>query len=265
MAAHATIPRAFLQLVRHARPAAARAPLRLVGRQRQPRRPPDRARQRLPEWSEAPLAAAASCRHRGRARADRGRGGRPSRRRRRTADGDAAAARSCARRAWHDARDRGRMRPSDCRRGCARLATQAGDRRSILRARSPSKRGDGRRRRTCLLGARRRGARSPAIARDLARRRADTQSLRARLTALEDAARAMALAMDFGFLLDPRPAAALDRLSRRRRRARPQAATICWPPRHGWPASSPSPRATSRPATGSGSAARSRRSGTARR
>ena len=47
MARLAALPRPFLQLVRHARPAAARAALRLVGRQRQSRRPPDRARQRL--------------------------------------------------------------------------------------------------------------------------------------------------------------------------------------------------------------------------
>ena len=40
-------PRAFLQLVRDARPARARPALRLVRRQRQSRRPPDRARQRL--------------------------------------------------------------------------------------------------------------------------------------------------------------------------------------------------------------------------
>ena len=41
------LPRPFLQLVRHGRSSSARAALHLLGRQRQPRRPPDRARQRL--------------------------------------------------------------------------------------------------------------------------------------------------------------------------------------------------------------------------
>ena len=58
--------------------------------------------------------------------------------------------------------------------------------------------------------------------------------------------------------------AAVDRLSRHRRHAR-RAATTCWPPRRGSRASSPSPRATFRRGTGSGSAARSRRSAPARR
>ena len=66
------VPRPLLQLVRHARPPAARAALRVDGRQRQPRRPPARARQRLRE-RDAP--AAARCRgvrrHRGRALARR--------------------------------------------------------------------------------------------------------------------------------------------------------------------------------------------------
>ena len=44
----AALPRPFLQLVRHARSAAAGAAVRLVGGQRQSRRPPDRSRQRLP-------------------------------------------------------------------------------------------------------------------------------------------------------------------------------------------------------------------------
>ena len=70
----------------------------------------------------------------------------------------------------------------------------------------------------------------------------------------------MALAMDFAFLLDPRPPAALDRLSAWPRDRSTRAATICSPPRRGWPAFSRSPRATFRHATGSGSAALSRRS-----
>ena len=42
------LPRASLQLVRHERPRAARAPLRVHGRQRQPRRAPDHAQAGLP-------------------------------------------------------------------------------------------------------------------------------------------------------------------------------------------------------------------------
>ena len=41
-----------------------------------------------------------------------------------------------------------------------------------------------------------------------------------RLAVLESLARSMALAMEFGFLLDPRPTIAVDRISRQRRRAR---------------------------------------------
>ena len=59
------IPRAPVQLVRHARPAPARAGLRVVGRQRQPRRPPARPVQRLPP-DDRPAAAG-----RGRAGRDR--------------------------------------------------------------------------------------------------------------------------------------------------------------------------------------------------
>ena len=63
------VPRAFLQLVRHARSAPARSAVCLHGRQRQPGRPPDRARQRLP-GVDRPGAhgRAAPGRHRRRAR-----------------------------------------------------------------------------------------------------------------------------------------------------------------------------------------------------
>ena len=49
-------------------------------------------------------------------------------------------------------------------------------------------------------------------------------------------------------------AAAVDRLSCRRRTSATATATTCSPPRRGSRASSPSPRATRRPSTGSGSA-----------
>ena len=48
MARMAEAPRPFLQLVRHARPASARSTIRILGRQREPGRTPDRARQRVP-------------------------------------------------------------------------------------------------------------------------------------------------------------------------------------------------------------------------
>ena len=60
-----TVPRAPVQLVRHARPAPARAGVRVVGRQRQSRRPPARAVQRLPP-DDRPAASG-----RGRAGRDR--------------------------------------------------------------------------------------------------------------------------------------------------------------------------------------------------
>ena len=55
--AHAEIPRPPLQLVRHARSAAARAALRLLGRLGQPRRAPDHARRRVPRMAEESGAA----------------------------------------------------------------------------------------------------------------------------------------------------------------------------------------------------------------
>ena len=45
---HGQAPRPFLQLVRHARPASARSAIRILGRQREPGRTPDRAGQRMP-------------------------------------------------------------------------------------------------------------------------------------------------------------------------------------------------------------------------
>ena len=57
----AALPRPLLQLVRHARPAAARPAVRLVGGQRQPRRASDRARECLPRVERPPGGAAATC------------------------------------------------------------------------------------------------------------------------------------------------------------------------------------------------------------
>ena len=57
------VPRPPLQLVRHARPAAARARVRVHGRQRQPRRPPARAvRTPAARWSSEPLPIGAGAR-----------------------------------------------------------------------------------------------------------------------------------------------------------------------------------------------------------
>ena len=50
--AHAQVSRAPVQLVRHARPAAARSPLRVVGRLGQPRRASHHARRRVPRMAE---------------------------------------------------------------------------------------------------------------------------------------------------------------------------------------------------------------------
>ena len=106
-----TVPRAPVQLVRHARPAPARAGLRVVGRQRQPRRPPARAVQRLPpdDRPAAPGRGRAG-RDRRRDRAD-ARGGRRDRRRPAKPDAHPAA----PRRSPRAARRGQRRRPRDAR------------------------------------------------------------------------------------------------------------------------------------------------------
>ena len=107
--------------------------------------------------------------------------------------------RDTARRARRRGRDHGRHRPG-----------------ARHRARRRYRRGH------AVLGA---GARRRSIEshrRDLGRRRTQPRSLRARLAALEDTARAMALAMEFGFLLDhDRKLLSIGYLVRRRR-ARPE-------------------------------------------
>ena len=67
-------------------------------------------------------------------------------------------------------------------------------------------------------------------------------------------ARAMALAMDFGFLFD-RVANCCRSDSQRQKARSIRTATICWRPRRDSPVSSPSPKGMSPPNIGSGSAA----------
>ena len=71
--------------------------------------------------------------------------------------------------------------------------------------------------------------------------------------------------MDFAFLLRSASASCCRSAIRWPTTGSTRAATTCSPPRRGWPACSPSRRATCRPSTGSGSAAPRRRSATARR
>jgi cyclic beta-1,2-glucan synthetase len=99
------------------------------------------------------------------------------------------------------------------------------------------------RRRHAVLGAGGRNARSTAIG-ATSRSRRRRPALNGSAASLEAIARAMALAMEFGFLLDPERK--LLSIGYRVPRARStRAATTCWPPRRGWRASSRSPRATS--------------------
>ena len=107
-----TFPRPLLQLVRHARPPAARSALRLLGRQRQPGRAPDRARQRLRGMAPRPR----------RCDGDRGRRGRQPGAR---ARGPAGAARRPAHAARHLA-GAGRARSTILPRRCSRLPRPAG-------------------------------------------------------------------------------------------------------------------------------------------
>ena len=89
------------------------------------------------------------------------------------------------------------------------------------------------------------GCRGPGAARRRSRR----------ALAAGAARRALADGMNFALPLRPAAPALLDRLPPRRRRragpARRAPTTTCSPPRRAWPASSPSPRATCRRATGS--------------
>ena len=94
---------------------------------------------------------------------------------------------------------------------------------------------------------------------DLAQTEASNHALDQRLLGLESTARAMALAMDFDFLLDPeRKLLAIG--YRATKACWTRAATTCSPPRRDWRASSRSRRTTFRLVTGFGWGGRSRRS-----
>ena len=189
------LPRPLLQLVRHARPAAARPAVRLVGRQRQPRRTPDRARQCVP-------------------RVDRRRAPDVPRPASRAGIDDAldltrAALRALPGDAAHaDARARSSSRARARRARRHALASRAAGEAGAAR------RDDGRHRAGARERARRRGRRRMLFwAEAHARRSRATaatsagrdRALDARVLAalaLAASARALAGAMDFGFLLD---------------------------------------------------------------
>ena len=143
-------------------------------------------------------------------------------------------------------------------------ALHAGDGR---RHRASARQRTRRRRRapTCCSGSRPRSASIDSHRRDVAQRPTSRRSAAApAATHRGDGARAWPTAMEFGFLLDPeRQLLSIGyRVADGQRSTR--AATTCSPPRRGWRASSRSPRATCRRATGSGSAARSTPVGTRR-
>ena len=119
------LPRPPLQLVRHDRPCAARAALRLHGRQRQPRRAPDRAQAGLPRarWTSRSSSGRALDGHRRHARS-------PARRPRRRSPA-AAPGRVVTSRQLEAALARGRAR---CSRRCP--ATRPSGPRASRRSRS---------------------------------------------------------------------------------------------------------------------------------
>ena len=215
------LPRPFLQLVRHARSAPARSALRLVGRQRQSRRPSDRARQRLRGMARARRADACAARTRRRRCA-----------RARCAKRSAALRDGGARRPsrWRQLdepiahRSQRHRRRSTATRSPKRLAALASRPRpsSISRSALAGERGDDAERRHRSSGSRRcaRAIDEPR-ARPGADRR-DAQLDGAPAGASSRAARAMALAMEFGFLLDRERQLLSIGYSCRRRRARPE-------------------------------------------
>ena len=220
------LPRPFLQLVRHARPAPARSALRLVGRQRQSRRPLIALANACREWRDAPLGR--------RRRARRHRATRSRSRARRCGAARRSAQRrpSRARQLDERARRRSRRRCADpvtldgaCDDRAGRARGAAPRRWSTSRARWPSERRRRRAAPTLLYWARGRAARHRrATRRDLARLREAARAARASACCdLGATARdAWPRAMEFGFLLDRDAQAALDRLSRRRGHARPE-------------------------------------------
>ena len=261
---HAALSRPLLQLVRHPRSQRARAQICVLRRQRQSGRPSHRDRQRL-QGVEAiadgrRVASGGNRRH---ARADR-RAGRSPASRSPNPDGDAAAARGVACGDDQDARQAPPRRRKRSRRNCRNSPREAAIMVDIAKAIAleRSEEAD----RICLYWSR-------ASLTAIAAHRADLRVCRPRrpllvkrgCSSLENAFRAMAMAMEFGFLFDRDAPIALDRISRFPNPRWIPIAMTFWRRKRGLPASLRSPRATFRPVTGSGSAAPRRRSPTARR
>ncbi|MEJ0097740.1 MAG: hypothetical protein WDM84_07230 [Bauldia sp.] len=239
------VPRALLQLVRHAGPAAARSPVCFRRRQRQFRRSSHRAGQCL-------------------------RGGHP----RRASNTRAVAGIGDAVALVRQALVRRGPSPSpEVERRLAELESALRDCGDAADAPAASAQLDALAPRVkALVDAVRTGPPSPAgdgedavaiwveaVVRTIDSHRRDVAAMPAdaadRLVALAQSAREMALQMDFRFLMDPvRKLMSIGYLPPKA--GRTPTSTTCSLPRRGWRASSPSPRATPRPSTGSSSAAR---------
>ena len=219
------IPRALLQLVRHQGPAAARAAVRLVRRQRQPRGPPDHAGECLRRDGDAAGAGTAlSRRHRATAsRCCASRCARPP-----TSSSTRRSTRSPS--SWASAP----AAPAELAGHLAELATRAAavTQRTVALAHERAGRGE---RGSGCLGRVHAAGRSRAISATWSRpRTGGTEALAQRLDALATTARAMAAAMRFDFLLRSGAQAALDRLPRAGGHSRPELlrpARVRGPPR----------------------------------
>ena len=218
--------------------------VRIHGRQRQSRRASDRARQRLPGLARsAPRCGAAPERRRGRARPGP-RGMRPVARRPPDPDRDAALSSTTRwRPSLADLRQASLSKAivGAARRPCAPMSTSW----STSPARSRSN-GTTEPSADLLLWAR---AVSSCDREPSPGSRAAGGGGRApsgeRLAVLEGTAPVDGAGDGVRLPARSRPTAAVDRLSGQRRPRSIRTATICWPPRRGSPASSPSPRATS--------------------
>ena len=195
----AAVSRPFLQLVRHARSAAARAAIHLLRRQRQSGRASDRARQCVPGMgrpsSRRGAALARRQPTRSTSRATRCR--RPARRSP-NSDRDVASARRRAR-GGRSGFAAGLSAKVDCRTQLAGLRAKSRPW-STSPARLRSNVGTQPARKCCSGRERSRLDRSASASIWSMPTGALVQ--RERLAALEDTARSMALAMEFGFLLD---------------------------------------------------------------
>ena len=249
------LPRPFLQLVRHARPASARSALRLLGRQRQSGRTSDRARQRLPRVERhGATPTQRLCRDRGCARPCARSDGR-----------SCATARRTQTVTWHQLDDESKRLPPACvrrdaerRHRCSALAelcAQAGTMADIGAARSPANEGDdagadllfwAEAARRSIESHRRDVGQSPDAAAALAARLAGARS---------NARDRWPWQWSSAFCSIPSASCFRSAIGVPTARST-RAATTCSPPRRGSPASSRSPRATCRRATGSGWAAR---------